>query len=504
MVITKIHRLYLTVFLSAFILVVALSIFTLDTIYSAKNEFRPVELDYIRAAFLVCSVTLSALVVVSIFLPPKLAIAARAVTGVFFAAAVFSINWSMVEAFVLLPTIAMTGIGLLATYLVYIVLSLGNKGQLIVAIILVIAFIAVPGQELLKETEEPKKIKNKKFPDIEDITFATKPNVYFISFDSIHPKSLTSRYMGIEETAFHEPVYSRMDRFENLFSVRVPTRYAMNLMLRMDVDEFDRGKRKSFELYRGRYDGRLNAIFRNNGYEINTAYGGKYFGTEQGRFVDRYHIPSQSTGACEFNDSKFRQVSLFGLCRFIDKKKSDGKLDKAAFMLDFVSYLSRQKKPQFLLASIYSPGHTGKDFFIEDEEADIAYNEFYLERSTEAQQTMERLLDQLEREDPTAILYIFGDHGPWRSRGTWETRFAHDPVFFVHDRFGILGGVFPKGRCKTYVDLRNEQTYTTSVQGAEAVLKCLTEGGYDELDQDYRINRSVDGISNKFEDYVYE
>ena len=117
---------------------------------------------------------------------------------------------------------------------------------------------------------------------------------------------------------------------------------------------------------------------------------------------------------------------------------------------------------------------------------------------------MKRLLDQLEREDPTAILYIFGDHGPWRSRGTWETRFAKDPEFFVHDRFGILGGVFPKGRCKTYVDLRNEQTYTTSVQGAEAILKCLTEGRYQELDQVYRINQSVDGVSDKFEDYVYE
>ncbi|UAB88968.1 hypothetical protein I5192_17385 [Ruegeria sp. SCSIO 43209] len=491
----------LGIFLSAFILVVALSIFTLDTVFSARNEFRPVELDYIRTAFLACSSVLIAMVVVANLLPSKLAIAARALTGVLFAAAVFSINWSMVEAFVLLPMIAMAGLCLLAIYLTYIVLSLAVRGRAIVAVIVAVIFILVPGRDMLDANEEAE---NTEFPGIEDITFDTKPNVYLISFDSIHPKSLTSRYMGIEETAFHELVYTRMDRFENLFSVRVPTKYAMNLMLRMEVDEFDRGKRKSFELYTGKYDGRLNAIFRNNGYEINTAYAGKYFGTEQGSYVDRYHIPSRTAGACEFNDSKFRQVSLFGLCRFIDKNKSDTKVDKAAHVLDFVSYLSRQKEPQFLLASIYSPGHTGKDFFIEDEDADAAFDDFYMERSKEAQQTMKRLLDQLEREDPTAILYIFGDHGPWRSRGTWETRFAKDPEFFVHDRFGILGGVFPKGRCKTYVDLRNEQTYTTSVQGAEAILKCLTEGRYQELDQVYRINQSVDGVSDKFEDYVYE
>ncbi|WP_171125290.1 MULTISPECIES: sulfatase-like hydrolase/transferase [unclassified Ruegeria] len=475
----------------------------MDTIYSAKNEFRPVELDYIRTAFVACSVVLVALVIVTNFLPPKLAIAARAVTGFFFAAAVVSINWSMVEAFVLLPTIAMIGICLLAIYLTYIVLSLGIRGRAIVAILVAVAFIIVPLRDVLDAYEE---VEYTEFPAIDDIKFDNKPNVYLISLDSIHPKSLTSRYMGIEETAFHEPIYSRMDRFENLFSARVPTKNAMNLMLRMELDEFDRGKSsgKSLELYRGKYDGRLNAIFRNNGYEINTAYSGNYFGTEQGSFVDRYHIPLQTAGACEFNDSKFRQVSLFGLCRFIDKNETDIKIDKAAHVLDFVSYLSRQKKPQFLLASIYSPGHTRKDFLIEDEEANAAYNDYYLNKSLEARQTLDQLLDQLEREDPTAILYIFGDHGPWRSRGDRKTRFAKDPEFFVHDRFGILGGIFPKGRCKTYVNLRNEQPYTTSVQGAEAILKCLTEGRYQELDQDYRIRGRVDGISSKFEDYIYE
>ncbi len=509
----KAPRRYLSALLSAFILVIALSIFTLETIFSARNEFRPLELDYIRAAFIACSVALTALVVVSSSLPPKLAMAARAVTGVFFAATVFSINWSMVEDFVLLPAYAMAGLCLLAAYLTYIVLSLGNRGRSVVAALVVLILILGPVRGMLNAQEDED---SSEFPGVEDVTFETKPNIYFIVFDSIHPKSLTSRYMGIEETAFQETFYARMDRFENLFSARVPTKSALNLMLRMEVDEFDRATPESLELFRGKYDGRLNAIFRNNDYEINTSYYGTYFGIEQGRYVDRYHT-SQTTSACTFNDSKFRQVSLFGLCRFIDKKDASttengkdtagsgrDKWPQADHLLNFVSYLSRQNKPQFLLANIYTPGHTKKDFVIENEKAVAAFNDYYQARSSQAQRVLNKLLDQLEREDPTAILYIFGDHGPWRSRGNWEARFEEDPVFFVHDRFGILGGVFPKGRCSTYVDMRNDQSYSTSIQGAEAILKCVTEGRYQELDQDYIIERSPDGVSDKFGNYVYE
>ena len=167
----------LGIFLSAFILVVALSIFTLDTVFSARNEFRPVELDYIRTAFLACSSALIAMVVVANLLPSKLAIAARALTGVLFAAAVFSINWSMVEAFVLLPMIAMAGLCLLAIYLTYIVLSLGVRGRAIVAVIVAVIFILVPGRDMLDANEEAE---NTEFPGIEDITFDTKPKRYFM------------------------------------------------------------------------------------------------------------------------------------------------------------------------------------------------------------------------------------------------------------------------------------------------------------------------------------
>jgi len=499
----KNSRLVLSALMGVFTLVVVLAFFTLETIYSARDEFTDSDLIYISWAFLAISVAITISISTSILLPTKLGIAANALTGVIFAAAVFSINWAMVEAVILLPTIAIFSICAMAAYLAYIVLNLNYKVQAGISIATIAVFIFMQGQSLL---DKPKS----NFIGIEDIEFDTKPNVYLISFDSIQPKSLTSRYMGINETPFHEPMYSRLDLFENLFSARVPTKYAMNVMLQMDVNEFDSLGKVKFDFYTGKREGRLSAIFKSNGYEINTLYSSKYFGIEKGPFVNRYQITSNSeSGACKFNDSKFRTISLFGLCAFNDSNKKVVKETNTAAtaLLDFVSFLSRQQKPQFMLAYVYSPGHTSKDFLIENEEAVIDYNKFYLESSLKTRNTISEILDQLERKDPTAIVYLFGDHGPWRSRGEWNARFKQDPDFFVHDRFGILGGLFPKGRCETYVKRRNEQPYTTSIQGAEAILKCLTGGRYQELAQEYEINRiknNVNDISVKFEDYTYE
>lgn len=506
-----------TSILSAVIAIVALATYTLDTIYSARNEFNATDLNYIRMAFLAVSAALVILIFVSNALPARLGIIAKALTGVVFATAVFSINWSMVEAIILLPTIAILALLVLAAYLAYIVLNLGSKLQAGVALAALATFTFLHGQDLLGSwfggpdgvLRAAFSKQNSEFPGIESIEFDSKPNIYLVSFDSIHPKSLTSKYMGIEETPFHEPMYSRLDIFENLFSARVPTKNSMNVMLAMEMSAFKGRSRHHF--YNGKRNGRLPAIFRSNGYEINTFYASLYFGSEKGPFVDRYVIGARDkpaeTGACEFNDSKFREVSLFGRCAFVKPGTKATRKSKADPLLDFVSFLSSQKKPQFLLASVYLPGHTSKDFLIEDEKAVQAYTEFYLKRSVEARETMNALLDQIEREDPTAIVYLFGDHGPWRSRGDWNKRFKENPEFFVHDRFGILGGLFPKGRCTTYVNRRNEQPYTISIQGAETILKCLTGGRYQELVQEYEINGvkgNVNDISVKFEDYAYE
>jgi len=153
------------------------------------------------------------------------------------------------------------------------------------------------------------------------------------------------------------------------------------------------------------------------------------------------------------------------------------------------------------LASIYTLGHTGKDFSIEDNNAVSQYREYYLRNSLRAGEIIEEIFDMIKIRDSDAIVYIFGDHGPYRSRGNASRRFEADPQFFVHDRFAVLGGIFPKGRCATYVRERDKKPFSTSIHGAEAIFKCFTGGSYKNKEQDDQIVGIFgEGINIKFEE----
>ncbi len=500
------------------IFIVSLLTFTSETIFSASSEFITTDIEYIAIAFLLISALFLILPYISDVLSNKVGIAINVMTGGLFAASVFSINWLMVEELLLLPTTIIIFIYGLVSYLAFIILNLSIKPLICIALVLTINLTFNYGKNLyvlFNETTETMASKNMApydittnpyFSEIEDVIFDEKPNVYFISFDSIQPKSLTSKYMGIEEAPFHPVMYDRMDIFKNLFAVRVPSSNALNLIMEMHVNNFDNSGKRKKGFFSGKSDGRLSAIFKNNGYEINTLYKSDFFGSNKGPFVDRYMITSKNNiSACYFIDSDFTAISLFGLCRLTDLKIIEPEISTGLF--DFLSYLSQQHKPQFLLSYVYSPGHTKKDFQIESEKDVEEYSAFYLRRSVETQNTMKKVLDKIAQNDPDAIVYFFGDHGPWRSRGKKTDRFLENPKFYVHDRHGILGGIFPKGRCKSHVDNRNKAVFTTSIQGAEAVLKCLTKGKYEEIKQDYTVwpnRKSFDGVSIKFEDYTYE
>ena len=280
---------------SALTLVVGLGIFTLDTLSSAKNDFTNLDLTYIQIAFWTIAATFAFMVLLSNTLSGKRAIVTTALTAIAFAAAVFSINWSMVEAVILLPGIVIFCICAIFTYFVFIILYLRLTNRAIIQFLALTVLLVNDSEDFIKdnifeardvvvETITSTSIRT----GVDEIIFDEKPDVYLISFDSIHPKSLTSRYMNIEETGFHIPIYSRMDVFKNLFSPRVFTRNAMNVLMRMKTEGFDKLGNARYDFYPGQREGRLGAIFSNNGYEINTFYGSKYLGSRKGPFVDRY------------------------------------------------------------------------------------------------------------------------------------------------------------------------------------------------------------------------
>lgn len=489
------------VFVTALLAMGVVLYFAINTIAPSYNEFGYADLNYLKLSICLLLALFFAMSSIFIFIDKKMvSIPIKIGFCLLISISIFSVNWSMVESFQNINMISIILLIILASFLFFVIFSSEFNIQFgLLFLIICVNFYSfyAHSNEIITLSGDSE--------IYEGVEFRKKPNVYFISFDSIQPKSLTSKYMNIEEAPFHEIIYSKFDRFDNLFSARVPTKASLNSILAMDIKKFDSLGKKRFEYYTGLRNSPLMQIFKDNGYEVNTTYASKYFGSEKGRYLDRYNILADSTGACEFNQGRFREISLFGLCGMIDNgiiKKQ--KQDRSEKLIGFISYLSEKRQPQFLLAYQYSPGHTNKDFSIDNDEAVDDYRTFYLNRSIDTAETMRNLIETLKEKDPTALLYVFGDHGPWRSRGGRKKVFASDPEFYVHDRMGILGGIYPKGSCAEFVSARNQQAYTTSIQGAETILKCLTNGDYKEIDQLYDIKPSIKGISSSFEDYLYE
>jgi hypothetical protein len=114
---------------------------------------------------------------------------------------------------------------------------------------------------------------------------------------------------------------------------------------------------------------------------------------------------------------------------------------------------------------------------------------------------MDRALKEIRTADPAAIIFLYGDHGPWTSR---QVKFANDNKFFVEDRFGTLGAVINADRCLPFLAPPPGEHFQTIARTVVGLVQCLA-GGTSPLTQsvDYGAIRQV-GQGAKFEDYIYE
>ena len=67
--------------------------------------------------------------------------------------------------------------------------------------------------------------------------FRARPNLYFVSFDAIVPRSILRSHLQVESTAFHDVVDERMRRFANFFSVSTKTLDALTSILALRVEQ---------------------------------------------------------------------------------------------------------------------------------------------------------------------------------------------------------------------------------------------------------------------------
>ena len=340
-------------------------------------------------------------------------------------------------------------------------------------------------------------------PRIRAITFQETPNVYFVGFDSIVPEGIMQKYIGVETTEFHMQFNSEARRFRNLFANSVPTYYSINSLLALDQEIFLERGRPSY--FAGHDLSPLIWIMRENGYETTSIYNDTFFGHTKGPYIDNYVINKRKPGGtCVLLDEDIARWAFWGYCRIMEVTwKQEISAYKGDFLVGKLTGLDGSI-PHFVIAYLYLPGHTPKIFSYENRDDLQEFTAYYHRESNKAAIYLAQIIDHIENNDPTAILFVFGDHGMWLSRGA---EIEDDPIFFLQDRFGILGGVYPPDRCAEYFDEAESKGYMTILDAVHVILSCLS-GGQSALVGTRHDRFSGSGVPRehdyRYEEFLYE
>lgn len=312
------------------------------------------------------------------------------------------------------------------------------------------------------------------------IIFKRKPNVYLLGLSAGTAESILKAHLGLEQSPLSAYMREAGFRtFHNVFTEAQLTRMAYDLILSMHRDLYftlsskDRGTMLS-----GNIPSPLYTIFRDNGYEVSTLAEAAKFGIK-GAFVDRYEVAVEAS-LCNFHflPHDIKSTMFLGGCDVRklfnrwSKEKSESIFD---FQIARLEEIKQSDKPQLVFLHMRPPYHyrgekmAGPDF---DKVASFkAQSEKFLAQAAE---NLRRVMDEIVKDDPSAIVLAFGDHGLSLS-ATPSNGELND--FFVKDRYAVLGGVHPANACADYFPKAGEYPFVTTSQLVSDLVSCLSEGG---------------------------
>ncbi len=509
-----------------FLFIITLYFFSL-TYLSAPHEFLLTDLSFL-SAFLAVALLIQYLLVkvlARVGFPENLSLPVLAVLNI--VCFNLSVNPSFVRAPLYTGKIPAL---LICTFIAFTVLRIFDNSRFIARVTNGLFALGTAGVFVLAvNSMNPTIAAPTNFPgrtaaaDVALVEFENRPNVYFVSFDSMIPRSLLSKYMGLESTSYHEVLDANFRRFNNFFADRVPSLPSLNSVLALDVDFYESAKAEGrpYDFFTGVRPSPLFEIFKHNGYETSTFYRGYYFGKVKGPHVDNYRIAQQGNsrlatqldgpdGACEFIDtSGVKAIRFMGYCRLLSRGVFDRvtggvseRDDQITPLIALMQEGLQKEAPQIVVAYIYSPGHTSADFDPSNPQHLADYRDYYESESVITAGYLNSLVDFLRQKDPTAMLYVFGDHGPGLSR---RLRDPKDSEFVVQDRFGVYGGMFPRDACAETFDAPTRNGFKTVAMTARLIIKCLA-GGNDAFENEkiYVLPEIAEGFSQRYEDNVYE
>ena len=434
----------------------------------------------------------------------------------FATANILSVNLILNDAYTALPQFVWLLTVLLAVFILFSIMNMMDdypRMAKVITIIVASAVIGIVAEAVVfsgkspQATADPGKTSAK---NIRLVDFKTRPNVYFIAFDALMPRVLVRKFLELETTPYHDFLDAHLRPFRNMFADKVATRRALNSLLAFDLDYFARfGKKPG--LFSGRIPSPLLEIFKHNGYTTNSLYQNPYFGKEKGPYVDNY-FTERGYGVCEVLNEDFKYLTFLGYCQLrtmksftslLERLNLSNDLNEIDFLLANLRSGLDEGKPQMFLSYIFSPKHTPKSFRWRKSETVDKYRQTYLRNSSTTAEYFEQLITFISREDPSAILYVFGDHGAFVPRSK-EAR-NNDSSRHIQGRYGVYGGIYPPDRCSESLSEPYTENFTTVMQGAHMIIRCLADGEDAFIAPiNYRLGRYGTKFLHRYEDYLYE
>ena len=328
---------------------------------------------------------------------------------------------------------------------------------------------------------------------------ADRPNIYFLSYDSLVPASLARKYMDIDPPAYLGVIARHGGRMlPNTFAEAVPTKFSLSsvLMLRANVTDMD-------NVVNGFRNAPLRRVLRDSGYETTFTFELSFFGHGKGPFLDHYNI-HRPYSLCDFIRGKRRAIGFFGYCKagFLHppRQTATESYEDYSFRQFRQVVETASDRPQFYMEHVLTPDHTDSDYDGSPAQK-AAFVAKYQRGSATAARMLDRALTEIEAKDPGAIVFVYGDHGTFTSR---QVDFEKDPKTFVTDRYGTVGAIFNADHCLPYIQAPTGGRFHTIAQIASGIAQCVTAGHPKPL-PNHEYGR-IDQISRneRFADYVYE
>ncbi len=343
---------------------------------------------------------------------------------------------------------------------------------------------------------------------VHEVSFASTPNLYFVTLDGLGPQSLGQEYLDIETTDLIELVNADFRRFPNMFAEARWSRDSLHILASLDRGIYREARERHGPMghLTGEFPNPLYDILHDNGYETTFGYHSSNFGRTKGPYVDDLLIGETRPICLRVGWPVFR-VAFWGYCNLLDRNfRDDWWTASHAELMDQVISIAERDRPQFVFAYLRLPAHTWQPFDYADPRDVRTYRERYIRYSSQAAGLVAELLEALEEKDPGAIVFVFGDHGP---RLTDGMEFHEDPEFFVKDSYGVLGGIWPPDACESWFDEAQAKGWLTTLDAVHAILRCLSGGAEVLVEPRATTMRNYDDIPNNdpdrsFADFLYE